>query len=281
MTSLGSRAQWMAKCRRAESIGYDVISVPDHAGMPAPFPAMMLAAEATQHVRVGTFVLNTPFYNPTVLARDVATVDQLTGGRVELGLGAGFVRAEFDAADIPFPSGGERVEHVAQTAATIRSLFADENYRPRPAQAGGPPLLIAGWGERMLRVAAQHADIVALTGATTADNGHLTLTDPAETARRIGDVRRSLGDRAKTVEINVLIQALILPRERESVLKQLAPFLTVENTTQLNNYIGLLVGTPERMADQICDRQEKFGINYITVLECYMEKFAPLIRRLR
>jgi probable F420-dependent oxidoreductase len=278
MVSSGSRDEWVEKCRRAEALGYDVIGIPDHLGLPAPFPAMMLAAEATERVRLNTFVLNVPFYNPALLARDVATVDQLSGGRVELGLGAGYVEAEFATAGIPFPSGGRRVDRVAETAATLKRLYADADYRPRPAQAGGPPLLIAGWGERMLRVAAEHADIVAVTGAGTTGNGQLTLAGPSEVAGRMAYLRRLLGDRVDTVELNLLIQALVAPGERDETRRRLAPHLPVHNTDPLEEFITLLVGTPEQMADRLRERRETYGINYITVLEPNMETFAPLIQ---
>lgn len=281
MVSSGSRDEWVEKCRRAEALGYDVIGIPDHLGLPAPFPAMMLAAEATERVRLNTFVLNVPFYNPSLLARDVATVDQLSGGRVELGLGAGYVEAEFVTAGIPFPSGGRRVDRVAETAAILKRLYADADYRPRPAQAGGPPLLIAGWGERMLRVAAEHADIVAVTGAGTTGNGQLTLAGPSEVAGRMAYLRGLLGDRGDTVELNLLIQALVSPSERDEARQRLAPHLPVHNTDPLEEFITLLVGTPEQMADRMRERRETYGINYITVLEPNMEKFAPLIQLVR
>ncbi len=281
MTSSGSRAEWIEKCRRAEGFGYDVIGVPDHLGMPAPFPALIVAAEATQHVRLTTFVLNTPFYNPTLLAREVTTVDQLTDGRLELGLGAGWVRAEFDAANIPFPTGGQRVAHVTETAATLRCLFADPAHRPRPTQPGGPPLLIAGWGERMLRTAAEYADIIALTAAATADDGRMILATEAEAANRIAQLRTLLGPRSDTTEINMVIQDLIAPHENESALEPLARYLTMGEATDLEDYPALLVGTPHHMADQLHHRRETYGIDYITVLERNMAKFAPVLELLR
>lgn len=100
---------WRAKCRRAEELGYDVILVPDHLGMPAPFPSLVAAAAATARPRLGTFVLNSGFWNPTLLAREVAGTDALTGGRLELGLGTGYIRAEHDAAGLP----GARRESVS------------------------------------------------------------------------------------------------------------------------------------------------------------------------
>src|ERR1700744_3339214 len=112
MLTPASAAEWRAKCRRAEELGYDVILVPDHLGWVAPFPALVAAAQATERARVGTLVLNAGFYNPTLLAREVATTDALTGGRLELGLVSGYVREECDAAFQTFGSPGERVDHL-------------------------------------------------------------------------------------------------------------------------------------------------------------------------
>ncbi|MGY0500868.1 LLM class F420-dependent oxidoreductase [Nocardia sp. FBN12] len=281
MMSTGSRDVWIEKCRRAETLGYDVIGVPDHLGMPAPFPAMMLAAEVTERVRLNTFVLNVPFYNPVLLARDVATVDGLSGGRVELGLGAGYVKDEFEAAGIPFPSAGRRVELVGETATTLRRLYSDPGYQPQPAQAGGPPLLIAGWGDRMLRVAAEHADIIALTGAGTADSGTLTLAGTAEAADRVAYLRELLGVRAASTEVNLLIQALIEPHERDEALLRLVPYLPATDSTELDDLIAVLVGTPEQMAERLRERRKTYGINYITVLEHNMDKLAAVIELVR
>src|SRR5262245_21046633 len=115
-----SAGEWRAKCRRAEELGYDVILVPDHLGMPAPFPALVAAAGATERPRLGTFVLNAGFWNPTLLAREVATTNALTGGRLELGLGTGYVQAEHDRAGLPFGSPRERVDRLRRTVEELR-----------------------------------------------------------------------------------------------------------------------------------------------------------------
>ncbi|WP_024805070.1 TIGR03621 family F420-dependent LLM class oxidoreductase [Nocardia sp. BMG51109] len=276
-----SRAEWIEKCRRAEELGYDVISVPDHLGLMAPLPGMLLAAEATERVRINTFVLNAPFYNPVLLARDLATVDLLSGGRVEVGLGAGYVAAEFEAAGIPFPRAGQRVDAVAETAATLRRLYADPEYRPRPAQAGGPPLLIAGWGDRLLRVAAEHADVVAFTGGTAADSGHVTAGSAETVAQRVEYVRGLLGDRADRVEFNLLLQAVAPADERAELLERVAAHLPPGGADALDDIPIVLIGSPDEMADRLRERRKRYGFNYITVLEPEMEKFAPVIERLR
>src|ERR1700712_1129830 len=115
LRAVESRDQWVAKCRRAEEIGYDVITVPDHLGRPSPFPALSVAATVTERLRVGPLVMNVPFYNPTLFARDVATTVQLTGDRLDLGLGAGHMKREFDDAGLPFHRAAERIGFLGET----------------------------------------------------------------------------------------------------------------------------------------------------------------------
>lgn len=277
-----SRAEWVEKCRRAEELGYDVVGVADHLGLPAPFPAMILAAEATERVRLTTFVLNAPFYNPVLLAREVATADRFTDGRVELGLGAGYVQAEFEAVGITFDSGRARVEQLASTVETLRRLFADPEYQPRPAQPAGPPLVIAGWGDRLLRVAAEHADIIALTGAAAAYNGGpLQLLGPAATDERIAYLRGLLGSRLAEVELNILLQRVVPANERAAALEQYGPHLPADVAEHPEELPALLIGTPKEMARQLEERRERFGISYVTVLENSLEELAPVIELLR
>lgn len=277
-----SRAEWVEKCRRAEQLGYDVVGVADHLGLPAPFPALMLAAEATERVRLTTFVLNAPFYNPVLLARDVATADQFTDGRVELGLGAGYVRAEFESAGIAFESGGQRVQQMAATAETLRRLFADPEYQPRPAQPAGPPLVIAGWGDRLLRVAAEYADIIALPGAAPAYNGGpLQLLGTAATDGRIAFLRELLGPRIEDVELNILLQRVVPPSERAAALERYGPHLPADVAEHPEELPALLIGTPEEMAQRLEQRRVRFGFSYVTVLEDSMEPLAPVIELLR
>ncbi|NNH69077.1 TIGR03621 family F420-dependent LLM class oxidoreductase [Nocardia uniformis] len=273
LTAPGSRTAWVTKCRRAEELGYDVVAVPDHLGLSAPFPALMLAGEVTERVRLNTFVLNTPFYNPVLLARDIAGLDSLTDGRVELGLGAGYVGAEFEAAGMPFPSAGKRVDHLEETVTTLRKLFADPEYQPQPAQPGGPPLLIAGWGDRVLRLAAEQADVVAFTGG-----GRPILADAAGVAQKTDYVRGLLGNRS--VEFNLLIQQLAAPEQRSELAAALAPHLQSGSDAVIEDIPTLLVGTPTQMAETLRERREQYGFSYITVLEPNLEKFAPVLELL-
>ncbi|WP_157119643.1 TIGR03621 family F420-dependent LLM class oxidoreductase [Nocardia xishanensis] len=276
-----SRSRWIEKCRRAEELGFDVVGVADHLGLPAPFPAMIVAAEATERVRLNTFVLNTAFYNPVLLARDAAGADQLTDGRVELGLGAGYVRAEFDTAGIPFESGAKRVRHLERTVTTLRRLFADPDYQPRPAQPSGPPLLLAGWGDRLLKLAAEQADIIAFAGGGATPGGPVQLADEDTTAERVAYVGGLLGPRAGEVELNLLIQRVISRADWPALADAYAPALPPSAAGHPERIPTLLIGSPDEGADRVRELRERFGFSYLTVLEDSMEQFGPIIERLR
>ncbi|MEU5979273.1 TIGR03621 family F420-dependent LLM class oxidoreductase [Streptomyces sp. NPDC047315] len=280
----GSRREWSAKCRRAEELGYDVIGVADHLGAPAPFPAIVLAAEATERARLTTFVLNTPFYNAALLARDVASTDQFVDGRLELGLGAGYVKAEFDLAEMPFPSGGQRVQQLERTVTTLRGLFEDPEYQPRPAQPSGPPVMIAGWGDRLMRVAAEHADIIAFPGGWASPTGDaLHFASTAQMDERIAYVRGLLGDRTDSVEFNLLLQQVLQSTESTDGTETPDRFLSLppDAADGPEDPPSVVTGTPEEIAQQLKERRERYGFTYFTVMEFNMENFAPVIAALR
>src|SRR5437762_1258584 len=174
-----SQAEWADKARKVEALGYAVLLVPDHlADLLAPFPALAAAAAATTRLRVGTAVLNNDFRHPALLAREAATLDVLSDGRLELGLGAGHMQAEYEQAGLVFDSGGTRIERLAEAVVIVKRLlegkpvtFAGRHYRvtdhtihPRPVQRPRPPIFIGGHAPRLLTMAAREADIVGLTG---------------------------------------------------------------------------------------------------------------------
>jgi probable F420-dependent oxidoreductase len=277
-----ARADWVEKCRKAEAMGYDVIAVADHLMMPPPFPALVLAAEATERVRLSTFVLNAGFYNPTLLAREIAGTDQFTDGRIELGLGAGYVKMEFEAAGIPWPTAGRRVDHLEHTVKELKRLLSDPGHQPQPLQKQGPPLLIAGRGDRVLTLAAEHADIIGLSGAASGKDGEPLTLDSAEGIdERVEFVRGLLGERAAEVELNVLIQAVLITEDRQSVLAGFQPKVPNLTVEQLGEIPTAAVGTPRQIADQLRAHRERFGFTYFTVVESHQDAFAPVIELLR
>ncbi|NUT28368.1 MAG: LLM class F420-dependent oxidoreductase [Streptomyces sp.] len=276
--------EWRAKCRRAEELGYDVILVPDHLGMPAPFPALVAAAEATERPRLGTFVLNAGFWNPALLAREVATADALTGGRLELGLGTGYVRAEHDTAGLPWLSPGARVDHLLHTIEELYRLLVDAEHQPRPVQKPRVPLLVGGNGDRVLRLTAEHADIAAFTGARSvrgSTTGQLEVMLAGELDERVARYRELAAGRDEPAELNLLIQFVLETDDREAAVQPLmerVPYLTPGQVLELP--IGL-VGSVAEMAGQVLAQRERYGFTYLTVLEPSMEAFAPVMARLR
>ncbi|MDQ7809953.1 TIGR03621 family F420-dependent LLM class oxidoreductase [Amycolatopsis sp. A133] len=267
----GSRAEWVAKCRQAEDLGYDVVGVVDHLGRVAPVPALLLAAEATERIRLNTYVLNASFHNPVVLARDLAALDEFTGGRVEIGIGAGYVRAEFEAAGIDWGTPGRRFRRLVDVVTALEREFAG---RPRP------PLLLGGRGDRMLTFAAAHAETIALTGtAPGAAEGRLALAGSAALAERAGFVRRVLDGR--DTEVNLMVHFVRITDDRRAALEtahQLVPHLDVE---ELGALATVLVGSAEAVAEQLLHTRETLGASYFTVLEDDLTRLAPVIQKLR
>ncbi|PTM97014.1 LLM class F420-dependent oxidoreductase [Streptomyces sp. VMFN-G11Ma] len=275
--------EWRAKCRRAEELGYDVIHVPDHLGMVAPFPALVAAAAVTERPRLGTFVLNAAFWNPALLAREVATTDALTGGRLELGLGTGYVQAEHDAAGLPFGSPRERVDHLRRIVEELDRLLGSADHLPQPVQKR-VPLMIGGNGQRMMGLTAEHADIAAFTGARLVPGsatGRLSPVAPTELEESVARYRRLAEGRAEPAELNLLIQLVAVTDDRASAVRPLAervPDTTVEQALRLPI---LLVGTVAEIVAQVRAQRERYGFSYLTVLEPYMEEFAPVVAELR
>ncbi len=276
--------EWRAKCRRAEELGYDVILVPDHLGMVAPFPALIAAAEATERPRLGTFVLNAGFWNPALLAREVATTDALTGGRLELGLGTGYVQAEHDTAGLPYGSPGERVDHLRRTVVELERLLGSPDHQPQPVQQPRVPLMIGGNGDRVLRLTAERADIAAFTGARPVPGntaGKILPITPEELDERLARYRELAQGRTEPAELNLLLQMVAVTEDRETVVRPLVdrvPDLTVAEALELPL---LLVGALEQIVRKVLAQRERYGFTYLTVLEPYMEAFAPVMAQLR
>lgn len=246
---------------RAEGLGYDVLHVPDHLGAPAPFPVLTAVAAATTTLRLGTFVLNACFYKPALLARDVEALAALSEGRFELGLGAGYVRAEFEAAELPFPSAGARIEYLAHVTKYV------QQHHPHV------PVMIAGNGDKLLTVAAHHADIVALTGGSGPGFDAL--------AERVEFVRKAAHERFDSIELNLTITAVPAPGSEEPDLTLTRRFASDLSDDDLLRMPGVLSGSVDAMAETLLRFRAELGLNYFTVMSNHLEGFAPVIAKLR
>ncbi len=275
-------------CRTAEEFGYDMVLVPDHLGKdcPSPFPTMVAAAAATERMRVGSFVLNIGFWNPAVLARDVAATDLLTGGRLDLGLGAGYMKSEFDAAGILWQPFAERVDRLERTLDELDRLFspnASDGYQT--AQRPRPPVLVAGGSDRILKLAAKRADIVGHTAVWSVKGrppGTLRAGTHEEFAERVRFFQEQAGDRLDEIEVNFLIQAVLLADDRRAAAEKLVAERNLEMTAQqLLDAPTMFIGTLDQIAEQVADYRERYGITYFSVHEQYMRAFGPVIKMLR
>jgi probable F420-dependent oxidoreductase len=219
-------------------------------------------AAATSTVRLGTYVLNACFYKPALLARDAAAVDRLSDGRLELGLGAGYAREEFEAAELPYPSAGARVDYLEHMTTYLKE------HHPTT------PILIAGNGDRVLTIAARYADIIGLTGAKVR-----AADDPL--TERVEFVRRAAGDRFDALELNLAITAV--PAEGETVpdLSMTRRYAAGMSDEEILAMHSVLTGSPRDMADTLSEYREKYGITCITVQDNHLDNFAKVIAELR
>jgi probable F420-dependent oxidoreductase len=282
--SAGSGDEWVAKARQVEALGYSTLLIPDTLGPTlAPFPALTAAAIATQTLRVGSFVLANDYRNPVLVARESATLDFLSNGRFELGLGAGRPNAEPDYRKfgIPFDSGGARVTRLAESLGIIKSLWSGEKVSrtdppyamedadvfPRPVQQPRPPILIAGSGNRLLGLAAREADIISIG------------VPPSETAdafgARVEVIRREAGERIDNLELGVNLIAA--GQQMPQFIQQFGLDL---DELKLSGSPVALIGSVDEMCDQLLARRERFGIAYISVADELMEGFAPVVERM-
>ncbi|AZZ83487.1 TIGR03621 family F420-dependent LLM class oxidoreductase [Gordonia alkanivorans] len=281
MLVVDTSSSWKERARHVEQLGFDVLLVPDHLGIPSPWPALATAAAATERLRVGPFVLNAAFTNPALLARDAATVDQLSDGRVELGLGTGYVKEEFESAGIEFRPAGRRVDHLAETVTRVTSLLNDPGHTPRPVQER-VPLLLGGNGDRVLRMAAEQADIVGFTAARTGRDGDLEPLPAAEFDERVAFARAAAGARADDIEWNLLMQIVVVTDDPGTVVDELIAKYGL--TMEPDEFAGLpsvLIGSASDIAARLVRLRDRTGISYITVLEPVLEQFAPVIDLLR
>ncbi|MDQ4131190.1 MAG: LLM class flavin-dependent oxidoreductase, partial [Actinomycetota bacterium] len=210
LQAAGSPKDFHQLVRRADDLGYDVLAAPDHLGFLGPFSSLASAAVLTERLRLRTYVLNASFWNAALLSREVATVDLLSGGRVELGVGAGHMRSEYDDAGLPWRPLKERIQVLADLVLDVRRRLGDEEHTPRAVQRP-VPVMIGAMSKDGLALAAEHADIVGFAGLRQIEGeppGNFTLASGAETAERVEHVRRVAGGRSYRSDI--LLQAVLL-----------------------------------------------------------------------
>ena len=295
-----SRADWRETARKIEGLGYDTLTLPDHlTELIAPMPALVSAAEATTTLRVGTNVLNNDLRHPVLVAREAAAVDLLTDGRLQLGLGAGSIEAEYRQAGLNFDRGRTRVERLAEAVSIIKRLlkgeevtFAGRHYHvtghtigPLPVQRPHPPILIGGNGPTLLALAAREADIVGLSGITFREGGaappDLSGWKASSLDQRVRLMREVAGDeRYSKLEINALVQRVIVTDDRQAAADELTSRWSQLMPEEILESPFVLIGSVDQMAEDLQARRERWGISYYVVPEPYLDDFAPIVARL-
>jgi probable F420-dependent oxidoreductase len=288
---------WAAMARRAEELGYSTLFVPDHfEDQFGPLVALTAAATATTTLRVGALVLDNDYRHPVPLAKELATLDVVSGGRLEVGLGAGWMRTDYERAGMPYDPAGVRVDRMAEAIAVLKGCFADGAFdfagahyridgydnRPSPVQRPHPPFLLGGGGKRMLGIAAREGDIVGINpslhagevGAEAAADATAAATD-----RKVAWVRDAAGDRFDDLELNCLVLATIVTDDRDGMAAMMGQMFGLDAAGALE-VPHALIGTVDEIVDTIQARRDRWGFSYWVVQGDAMEAFAPVVARL-
>ena len=297
LSSAVSGSAWAEEARRVEALGYSTLYLPDHFGdQLSPIPAMAAAAAVTTELKVGALVLGNDYRHPVVLAKELATVDVLSEGRLEIGLGAGWMTTDYDEAGIPLDSPGTRIARLRESIAVVKGLFGDgpldfegEHYRvtglggtPKPAQRPSPPWVIGGGGRKMLALAAEEADIVGVNPSLhsgAADAEAAADATAAATDRKLGWLRELAGDRFDDIELNCLCLVTAVTDDREGFAQLMAGGFGVDPEDALE-IPHALVGTVDEICDTLQARRDRWGFSYIVVQGDSYEPLAPVVERL-
>jgi probable F420-dependent oxidoreductase len=305
-----SGRQWTDLARRAEGLGYSTLFTTDHYFGPgdisdasghrpvdvAPLTAMTAAAMATTQLRVGCRVFCADYHNPVILAKEVATLDMLSEGRVEVGLGAGWVAAEYEGLGIPMERPGLRIERLAETVEVLRAHWAGEPLdikrtfvrasgfagRPRPVQQPHPPVLIGGGAPRVLRLAGQLADIVSINFNNAAGQlgaGSVASSTRDATVEKIGWIREGAGGRFGDLELEIAAYFIAISDDPADAVAAMARRFGVRPDV-LAEHPHALIGPVSEICDKLEQRRSELGVSYINVAQRSMEAFAPVVARL-
>jgi probable F420-dependent oxidoreductase len=302
--TIAPRLAWLDQVRRVESAGYATFLLRDHfvpdffGDQYAPFIALMAAAAATRTLRVGTMVAANDYRHPLMLAKEIATLDALSDGRVELGIGAGWLRSEYEQAGLRFESAGTRIERLAEAIAVMTGLWRGEPFEfqgqhyqiahvagmPPPVQQPRPPILVGGGHRRMLTLAGQVADSIGVLTSSVASG---TLVEdprermPAAVREKLSWIKAGAGERFAAIELGLIPTLIITDRRREATQEWLASKgwqgIAVEDAWSMPS---VLIGSVDQVAEDLARRHAEYGFSYYVVGDGQFEAFAPVVARL-
>lgn len=285
--------------RHCEDLGFSTFYMPDHfVDHPlAPIPGIMAAAGATTTLRVGTLVLGNDYKHPVVLANEAATIDLLSDGRLELGVGAGWMTADYERGGFPFDGAGVRIARLDESLTVLEGLMADgpftfhgEHYRidaldgePKPVQRPHPPFVVGGGGPKVLALAAKHAQIVGINANLRAGVGDhpdsVRSLTAAATDEKLEWLRAAAGDRFADLEIQTLTGFVFVTDDRAPIAAGIASAFGVPEEVALETP-AVLVGTEDQIVEDLLARRERWQMSYVVVPEEFVDAMAPVVDRL-
>ena len=302
----GSR-EWRDTARRVEDLGYSTLFLADHYLGPgpaqraartprqdlAPIAAMATAAAVTDTLRIGCRVFCVDYHVPAVLAKEAATLDLLSDGRLELGIGAGWSGVEYSAMGLEFDRPGRRISKLEEVIELMKAHFDGSELaiagefvnvhgyagRPRPVQRPHPPIIIGGGGRRVLGLAAREADIVSISNVPFVGSNDAGLSPHEEARRRIGYVQAASPERFETLEVESSPYFTVITDDPESALAELAAKTGIAAEI-LRDHPNVLIGSVAAVADALRSRREELGVNYVTVQQSQTDAFAPVVELL-
>ncbi|MDN5929635.1 MAG: TIGR03621 family F420-dependent LLM class oxidoreductase [Pseudonocardia sp.] len=279
MLGVGSQTEFTSLVSRAETLGFDVFAAPDHLGAMAPFSALVAAGATSSRLRLRSYVLNVGFWNPALLARAVASADLLSGGRVELGLGAGHMRSKHRDAGLAWPPHPQRVQALADTLGEVRRRLADPDHQPQPVQ-NPVPVMVGAMSDSAFDIAARHADIVGLAGLRQVpgtEPGTFTVVSAAETDEQVAPMRERADGREHRTDL--LLQAVVIGDDPErcaaAVAAQAPDRLTIDQL--LDTPFVLIAEDAAAAAAELERRRHRYGLTSITTHQPHLEALGQVL----
>ncbi len=292
-----SGAAWAGIARRVEGDGYATLFMPDHFDDQwSPMPALAAAAAATTTLRIGSLVLDNDFRHPVVVAKEAATLDVLSDGRLELGLGAGWQRRDYEQSGIGYDDPTTRVERLAEALVVVKGLLGEDRCSytgrhytvtdligtPHPVQRPHPPIIVGGGARRVLTVAGREADIIGINfdlRAGAIGPGVGATGTAAATATKLGWVRDAAGSRFGELELSVRVYVAAVTDQRAEVAAGIATGfgLTPDEVLGTPHF---LVGTIDEIVDDLVRRREELGLSYVVFSGGALDDMAPVVARL-
>jgi probable F420-dependent oxidoreductase len=304
-----SARHWRDQARQAEDAGFSTFSVADHVIGPGPalssanhgvqnvaaIPAMAVAAEVTTTIKIGARVFCVDYRQPVVFAKELATLDFFSDGRLELGLGAGWLQAEYEAMGVPWDRAGVRLDRMEETLTLIRAHFGEGQIDlhgthvhasgfegvPKPAR-GMPPIMIGGGAQRVLGIAGREADIVSLNFNNSSgklDAGSFGNSTADLTNQKLAWVRAGAGDRFDDIELEIRPYLTVVTDQREATLEAMAQRFGM-STTQVAAHPHVLIGSADSICETLIERRAQYGISYVTFGGANVEALFPVVERL-